>query len=338
MLTQQNYNLSQLNTFGVDATAEKLVEVETLDDLFELSDHGLLKENPVLFLGQGSNLLFTRHFPGLVILNRLTGRKVVEEDDDFVFLRVSAGESWPELVDYTVSRGWGGLENLSLIPGSAGAAPVQNIGAYGVEIKDVLDCVEAFDLQTGELKTFSIKRCGLGYRTSIFKTTSKGRYLITSILIKLAKVPVLNLSYKPLKEYFKRYPSGTIGIREVSEAVKAIRRSKLPEPAEIGNAGSFFKNPLVSSGKINQLKNQFPGIPFFTMDNDKYKIAAGWLIEQCGWKGKRIGDAGVYDKQALVLVNYGKATGKQIFDLSQQIVESVHEKFSITLEREVTVI
>jgi len=149
---------------------------------------------------------------------------------------------------------------------------------------------------------------------------------------------VLNLSYKPLKEYFKRYPSGTIGIREVSEAVKAIRRSKLPEPAEIGNAGSFFKNPLVSSGKINQLKNQFPGIPFFTMDNDKYKIAAGWLIEQCGWKGKRIGDAGVYDKQALVLVNYGKATGKQIFDLSQQIVESVHEKFSITLEREVTVI
>ncbi len=299
--------------------------------------HHLTRSLPFV-LGQGSNVLFVNDFRGVVILNRLMGREIVEEDDDHVFLRVNAGESWSDLVDYTVGRGWGGLENLSLIPGTVGAAPVQNIGAYGVELTDVLDSVEAFDFRTGELEVFSRTQCELGYRTSVFKTKRKGKFMVTSIVIKLNKIPEVNIRYKALKEYFEKNPVEEITIRDVNEAVKAIRRSKLPDTSVLGSAGSFFKNPVVSSEVAAELTDCFPGMPVFDMGGNNHKLAAGWLIEQCGWKGKRSGNAGVYEKQALVLVNYGKATGKEIFDLSQQIIESVREKFGITLEREVTVI
>ena len=338
MLVRENFNLQKLNTFGVDVTAGKAVIIENFDDITELADSNLYRKEPVFVLGQGSNVLFVHDFQGVVILNRLMGKEVVEEDDDYIFLRVNAGESWSELVDYTVSMGWGGLENLSLIPGTVGAAPVQNIGAYGVELKDVLDCVEVFDLNTGELKMFSPKQCKLGYRTSIFKANGTGKYMVTSILLKLNRLPELNIRYKALKEYFEQNPVGEITIRKVSEAVKAIRRSKLPDTSVLGSAGSFFKNPVVSTETAGQLQSRFPGIPVFDMGDHSHKVSAGWLIEQCGWKGKRSGNAGVYEKQALVLVNYGNATGKEIYDLSQQIVESVHEKFGILLEREVTVV
>lgn len=338
MLTDKNADLKALNTFGIEAKADMVVTVESIEDMESLFNEGLFNDNGFLVLGEGSNVLFTGDYHGLIIRNRLSGIEIVEEDDDDVFLRVAAGENWSGLVDYTVKRHWGGLENLSLIPGSVGAAPVQNIGAYGVELKDVLDCVEVFDFQTGERKTFSLRRCELGYRSSIFKTRLKGRYMITNIILKLTKVPELNLGYTPLRSYFKNRPLESISLKEVSDAVKSIRRSKLPDPEVLGNAGSFFKNPIMTFEKVNQLKSRFSGIPFFAMGNDKYKIAAGWLIEQCGWKGKRVGDAGVYDRQALVLVNYGHAAGKQIYDLSQQIVASVHEQFGITLEREVVVV
>ncbi|NOX86038.1 MAG: UDP-N-acetylmuramate dehydrogenase [Chlorobi bacterium] len=338
MLVRKNYNLKSLNTFGVDARAKRLMIIENFDDLTNLTDSSFYREKPVFFMGQGSNVLFVRDFPGVIVLNRLMGREVVEEDDDHVFLRVNAGESWTDLVDYTVGRGWGGLENMSLIPGTVGAAPVQNIGAYGVELKDVLDCVEVFDLRTGNLEMFSVKQCKLGYRTSIFKTDGKKHYLVTSIVLKLNKMPEVNIGYKALREYFTQNPVDEITIRDVSEAVKAIRRSKLPDASVLGSAGSFFKNPVVSAKKAGQLLSRFPGMPAFDTGDRRFKLAAGWLIEQCGWKGRREGDTGVYEKQALVLVNYGNATGKQIYDLSQRIVESVHEKFDILLEREVTVV
>ncbi len=338
MQVRENFNLKSLNTFGVDFTAEKVVIIENHDDLISLTDSSLCQGKPVFVLGQGSNVLFVNDFRGVVILNRLMGREIVEEDDDHVFFRVNAGESWSDLVDYTVGRGWGGLENLSLIPGTVGAAPVQNIGAYGVELTDVLDSVEAFDFRTGELEVFSRTQCELGYRTSVFKTKRKGKFMVTSIVIKLNKIPEVNIRYKALKEYFEKNPVEEITIRDVSEAVKAIRRSKLPDTSVLGSAGSFFKNPVVSSEVAAELTDCFPGMPVFDMGGNNHKLAAGWLIEQCGWKGKRSGNAGVYEKQALVLVNYGKATGKEIFDLSQQIIESVREKFGITLEREVTVI
>ena len=338
MQVRENFNLKSLNTFGVDFTAEKVVIIENHDDLISLTDSSLCQGKPVFVLGQGSNVLFVNDFRGVVILNRLMGREIVEEDDDHVFFRVNAGESWSDLVDYTVGRGWGGLENMSLIPGTVGAAPVQNIGAYGVELMDVLDSVEAFDFRTGELEVFSRTQCELGYRTSVFKTKRKGKFMVTSIVIKLNKIPEVNIRYKALKEYFEKNPVEEITIRDVSEAVKAIRRSKLPDTSVLGSAGSFFKNPVVSSEVAAELTDCFPGMPVFDMGGNNHKLAAGWLIEQCGWKGKRSGNAGVYEKQALVLVNYGNATGKEIFDLSQQIIESVREKFGITLEREVTVI
>jgi len=338
MIIEKNSNLKELNTFGVEARADMLVTVESIEDMESLFDQGLLNDSRFLVLGEGSNVLFTCDYHGLILRNRLSGIEIVEEDDDDVFIRVAAGENWSELVDYTVKRHWGGLENLSLIPGSAGAAPVQNIGAYGVELKDVLDCVEVFDFQTGEKKSFSVRQCELGYRSSIFKTRLKGRYMITSIVLKLTKVPELNLGYTPLKSYFNNRPQESISLKEVSDAVKSIRRTKLPDPEVLGNAGSFFKNPVVPFSKIEELAGRFPEMPFYKVDDDNYKVAAGWLIENSGWKGKRMGDAGVHEKQALVLVNYGRAGGKEIMQLAGKIQDDIFEKYGIQLEREVTVI
>jgi len=338
MLIKTDFCLQPFNTFHVKVFARRLSIIGFPVDLEELYEEGALKENNILILGEGSNILFTKHYEGLVLLNQIRRMEVKTENEDWVYLKVNSGENWPALVDYTVDQGWGGLENLSLIPGTVGAAPVQNIGAYGVELKDILVDVEAFDFKTGKTEVFSNAECGFGYRNSIFKTKYKGRYFILSVLLKLSKKPNLNLEYAPLKKKFENRDPGSISVKEVSDAVKEIRLSKLPDPAKLGNAGSFFKNPLVSFAKIEELVAEYPEIPFYKVDEENYKVAAGWLIEKAGWKGKRIGDAGVHKKQALVLVNYGSVTGEEIFKLSQQVQSSVNSKFGVDLECEVTVI
>ena len=338
MLIKTDFCLKPFNTFGISVFARRLAVVGFPADLAELYEEGELNDNSLLILGEGSNILFTKHYEGLVLLNQYRRMDVAEENDQWVHLKVNGGENWSALVDYTVSQGWGGLENLSLIPGTVGAAPVQNIGAYGVELKDVLLEVEAFDLKMGIIKVISNEECRFGYRNSIFKSKFKGRYFILSVKLKLFKKPKLNLDYAPLRMAFENRDPATIGLEEVSKAIKEIRLSKLPSPEKLGNAGSFFKNPVVSFSRIEEMIMDYPDMPFYKVNNSNYKIAAGWLIEQTGWKGKRIGDAGVHEKQALVLVNYGKATGEEIYQLSLKIKESVKKQFGIDLETEVTVI
>lgn len=333
----ENVSLKLLNTFGVEVKARKFALINSVNDLQEISDL-FTPENQVLILGSGSNILFTKDYNGLILKNKLAGKTIISETEEEVFLNVSGGEDWSELVDFTVEKGWGGIENLSLIPGTVGAAPVQNIGAYGVELKDALIGLEAFDLQSAEIHQFANVDCEFGYRSSIFKTKLKGRFFILNILLRLSKKPVLKLDYAPLKKMFNEREVEEVSVKEVSEAVKQIRRSKLPDPGEIGNAGSFFKNPVVPFSKIEELIIEFPEMPFYKVDDENYKIAAGWLIEKSGWKGKRFGDAGVHEKQALVLVNYGGATGSEIHELSQEIVFVIKSKFGINLECEVTVL
>lgn len=333
----ENSSLKPYNTFGIDVVAKRFGIITSIEDVHACLP--LIKdESRSLVLGSGSNILFTDDYDGLVLVNRMQGRKILMENENEIFLRVHGGEDWSGLVDFTVENGWGGIENLSLIPGTVGAAPVQNIGAYGVELKDVLVSLEAIDPDTGEIHQFSNEDCEFSYRHSIFKGLLKGRFLILSILLRLSKNPILNLSYAPLKKVFSGKDEKKISVQEVSEAIKAIRRSKLPDPKEIGNAGSFFKNPVVPFSKIEELILRFPEIPFYKVDENNFKMAAGWLIEKSGWKGKRIGDAGVHKKQALVLVNYGNATGKEICKLSQKITKSVNSQFGVKLETEVTVI
>jgi UDP-N-acetylmuramate dehydrogenase len=338
MLIKENFNLRSYNTFGVDCIARQLVEINEIDDLYSLFRQKYLKVSSLLILGEGSNVLFTKNFDGLVIKNSLQGKEIVSQTDDKICLKIKGGENWSDFVDFTVEKGFGGVENLSLIPGTVGAAPIQNIGAYGVELRDMLITVEVFDLKTGEIREFSNSECEFGYRTSIFKTKYKGRFLVVSIVLKILTKPILNLRYAPLQKTFRERSPDTISVREVSEAVKSIRRSKLPDPSQLGNAGSFFKNPVVSFHKVEELISIFPDMPFYKVDDQNFKVAAGWLIEKSGWKGKRIGDAGVHDKQALVIVNYGKASGLEIFNLSQKVRQSVYDQFGIQLEREVTVL
>lgn len=337
MQITENTSLKIYNTFGIEARAKLFGIIENSGDVQTCLP--LIKEaNQTLLIGSGSNILFTSDFDGLVLVNRILGKKVVVENEDEVLLRVYGGENWSDLVDFTVEQGWGGIENLSLIPGTVGAAPVQNIGAYGVELKESLVSLEAVDLNSGEVIQLTNEDCGFSYRSSIFKTTFKGRFLILSVLFKLFKKPTLNLSYGPLKAAFAERNEDEVSVKEVSEAVKSIRRSKLPDPEELGNAGSFFKNPVVPFSKLEKLVAQFPDVPFYKVDDKNFKLAAGWLIEKSGWKGKRFGDAGVHEKQALVLVNYGNASGKEVYELSEKIKESVKSNFGIILETEVTII
>ncbi len=334
---RENISLKPYNTFGVEASAEYFGVIRQSGEL-----SGLLSwrspEKPMLILGEGSNILFVGDFPGIVLHNALKGIDLIEENADDCLLKVSAGENWSDFVDYTVELGWGGIENLSLIPGTVGAAPIQNIGAYGAELGEVLVNVEACNLLTGEIKVFSNEECYFGYRTSIFKTTCKGQFLVTSITLQLSKNPKLNLRYAPLKKAFEDRKIQDVDVREVSNAVKEIRRSKLPDPEKIGNAGSFFKNPVVKQLLAEALQKEFPDIPVYPAEAGRVKVAAGWLIEQSGWKGRRFGDAGVHEKQALVLVNYGDATGAEIYALSESIRKDVESKFGISMEREVTVV
>ena len=289
-------------------------------------------------MGGGSNLLFTKDFDGWLLRNEIEGIEIVEETDNEVLIKVGGGENWSDLVDFTVEKGWGGLENLSLIPGTAGAAPVQNIGAYGTEQKDAFVRLEACNLITGKICHFNKLECDFGYRSSILKEGEKGKWFVLNVTYRLLKTPKLHLDYAPLRKAFENIAAEEITVKAVSETVKSIRRSKLPEPEDLGNAGSFFKNPVILHEKFLSIRQRFPQIPFYPSENGKAKIPAGWLIEQAGWKGKQVGNAGVHHQQALVIVNYGKATGKEILQLSKDIQKDVLQKFDITLEPEVLIL
>jgi len=338
MPAKKDFSLKPYNTFGIDATCRYFMEVSSIRELHEAIRFLKSVKLPLLVLGGGSNVLFTNDFNGVVLLNRMKGKELVEDSKEYVLLKASGGEEWPGLVDYCVSNNWGGVENLSLIPGTAGAAPIQNIGAYGMEVKDVITAVEVVDLSSGEYRLFSNADCAFGYRNSIFKSTERGKYFVTAVVLKLTKNPKVNLDYAPLKNAFEGRAESDITIQEVSDAVKKIRRSKLPDPEKTGNAGSFFKNPVVDGAKMKELLSRYHDVPAYPFGENQFKLAAGWLIEKSGWKGKRMGDAGVSSKQALVLVNHGNATGKEILNLANEIRKSVEHYFGVMLEFEVSIV
>ncbi|HOE68549.1 MAG TPA: UDP-N-acetylmuramate dehydrogenase [Candidatus Omnitrophota bacterium] len=343
MKIEEHYPLKHLNTFGVDATARYFAEVRSADDLLELVRHAEFRQAKKLILGGGSNILFTQPFDGLVIRIAIPGIELTAHGAGVAKVRAGAGVNWQDLVDWTLDRNLAGLENLSLIPGTAGAAPVQNIGAYGAEFKDVFEELQAFDLETGDMRTFILKECGFGYRTSVFKNEFRGRHVILSVSLRLLDLSTNGTAFRPVTVYgelgkrIEGIPSGELTPRSVSEAVIAIRRAKLPDPKRLGNAGSFFKNPVIPAAQAQALLSAYPGMPRFTEPNG-VKIPAGWLIEQCGWKGKRVGNAGCHEHQALVLVNYGPATAKEILGLAYNIQRSVREKFGIDLMPEVNIV
>jgi UDP-N-acetylmuramate dehydrogenase len=332
----KDISLRKYNTFGFDYRADCLISVKTEKEAISvLSSHKSLK-NPLLVIGGGSNLLFTSDFKGTILRPEMVGIRIERQDKEYVTISAGAGVIWDNLVEWTVNKGYSGLENLSLIPGMVGASPVQNIGAFGVEAKDVTERVRAVSIVDGSVKEFSNQDCQFGYRYSIFKNELKSKYLVTRVYFKLSIKPFLQLGYGSLKNETEKL--GALNLQNVRRAVINIRRNKLPDPGILGNAGSFFKNPVVSNSKSENLKGKYPDIPTYENKDEGVKLAAGWLIDQCGWKGKRIGDAGVHENQALVIVNYGNATGTEIYNLSDSIRKSVYEKFGIELEREVEVI
>ncbi len=333
-MIEKDFDLRELNTFGIPARAKYYTEIHSENDLISLLNTSEFKDNPRLFLGGGSNVLFTKDFDGLVILNKLKGIEIAREDSEYVWVRSMGGEIWQDLVLFAVRHSYWGIENLSLIPGTVGAAPMQNIGAYGVELKETLERVETYDIQTGEKKVFKGSECDFGYRDSIFKNRAKGKYFISAIVLRLSKHPNPNVSYRALAEYIKENNITKLSIENISNAVIAIRKSKLPDPKVLGNAGSFFKNIFIDEEELRELQQIYPDIPNFR-DVDQIKIPAGWLIESCGWKGKRVGNVGMHDKQALVLVNYGGATGEEVRDFSDTVIASVRSKFGLTLVPEV---
>jgi UDP-N-acetylmuramate dehydrogenase len=335
---RENVDISEYNTMGVAAKARYFVSAKSIEELRSILSDPTLRTVPKFMLGGGSNVLFVEDFDGLIIHMGIKGKEIVKENQEFVYLKVGAGENWHSLVIYCVEQGWGGIENLSLIPGSVGAAPIQNIGAYGVELEDVFEELEAIHLESGDLKTFSKSDCAFGYRDSVFKNQERGNYIITHVSLKLQKSPVVNTSYKALSEKLEDEGINNPGIKDISKAVIEIRQSKLPDPAEIGNTGSFFKNPVLDKPEFDKLEKDYPGIPHYPSGDDKVKVPAAWLIDQCGWKGKRFGDAGVHKMQALVIVNYGNASGKEIWELATKIQKSVQETFGVALTPEVNIV
>lgn len=339
MAILRNADLQSYNTFGIAANAEALARFATADELRGLLAAPELSAMQRLVLGGGSNILFTRDFDGLVLLNEVPGITVAREDEDHVEVRAGAGVVWHELVMHCVAHGWGGIENLSLIPGKVGAAPMQNIGAYGVELKDAFVSLEALRISDGAIITFRLSECAFGYRESFFKREGRDRFIILSVTFKLTKRDHrLRTDYGNISDGLARRGITSPTIKDVSDAVIAIRQSKLPDPAILGNAGSFFKNPVVESTIAERIKLDHPNAPVYPAGEGHSKLAAGWLIEQCGWKGKRLGHCGVHEKQALVLVNHGGATGAEIWDLSDLVLRGVHERFGVELEREVNVV
>ncbi len=342
MNIQHDVSLKPYNTFGIDVFAHAFVGVTTHEELDDTLFHVCGFERSFV-LGGGSNVLFTRNFDGLVVHLALRGIRVYSEDDEFVTIESSAGERWDDLVQYCVERNWGGIENLSLIPGTVGAAPVQNIGAYGVELQDTIVCVQGVMRQTGDQRIFTREQCRFGYRDSVFKRELRDQCIVTSIRLRLRKNPRaehLSVRYGAIAAELGQKLLSECTIRDVSEAVRRIRRSKLPNPAELGNAGSFFKNPEVTHEVAERIKREFPAMPLFPALKDAplVKLPAGWLIEQCGWKGKRIGNTGAHIQQALVLVNYGGASGNEVFACAQAIQESVQVRFGVRLEMEVNIV
>jgi len=339
VITRINYSLKTYNTFGIDAIAKHFVSIENEKELVEFICNSPLRANLNLVLGGGSNMLLTKDIDGTVLHINLKGKQIISEDDKHAIVEVFAGENWHEFVLWAIAHGLGGVENLSLIPGNTGTAPVQNIGAYGVEIKDVIVQVEAVHLTAGTKKIFSNNDCQFGYRESIFKNGEKGNYIITKVLLKLTKEPhQLSTHYGAIKEELTHQGIENPTIKDVSNAVIAIRQSKLPDPKIIGNSGSFFKNPILPAKQVEALKLSFPELPVYPAQEGFNKVAAGWLIEQAGWKGYRRGDAGIHAKQALVLVNYGKATGEELISLAHDVIASVKQKFGLELSPEVNII
>lgn len=333
---EEYFSLKPFNTFRIEARSRYFSRFTSIDQLA-----ALLATTPAspIVLGGGSNILLTGDIDGWVLVNGIRGIDLVDEDERYYYVQVGAGEVWHRFVEYCLDRDWAGVENLSLIPGSVGAAPMQNIGAYGVELKEVFHELEAWDLHDGQVRMFTVNDCRFGYRESIFKREHKDRFIILSVTFRLNRDPVFHTEYGAIREELESMNVRELSIRAISEAVIRIRSARLPDPAVIGNAGSFFKNPIIPSGQFAALRKQFPAIIGYPdRDGGVTKVAAGWLIEQCGWKGYRRGDAGVHDRQALVLVNYGAATGREIYDLSEDILRSVQQKFEITLEREVNII
>lgn len=333
-----NYSLKSLNTFGIEATSKLFVSVNSVNQIKELLESTEFKSNTHLILGGGSNLLLTNNFDGLVIKNELQGIEVINENDSIVYVKCSAGVVWHEFVMWCINKNYGGIENLALIPGCTGASPMQNIGAYGVEIKDTFFELEAIELATGSLRKFTKSDCEFGYRESVFKRKLKNQFIITSVTFALSKTPTFHMEYGAIKQELDLMRVNEVSIKAIAQAIINIRSSKLPNPKEIGNAGSFFKNPEVDEVTYLRLKNEYQNLVAYPLENKNYKLAAGWLIEQSGLKGYRDGDAGVHKLQALVLVNYGNATGNQIFDLSTHVLETVKKKFGVILEREVNII
>lgn len=338
MNIQTNYSLKSLNTFNLDVSAKQYVKLYSVADAIELIESGQLKQTSYFILGGGSNVLFTQDFNGLIIQAEFKGIEIISETDQLVQIKVGAGEVWENLVEYTVNNNWGGIENLALIPGNAGASPIQNIGAYGTELKDVFISLNAINLETGKLEEFTNEQCQFDYRYSIFKGELKDKYLISDITLELSKKPIANLSYNALKKEFQNQDLTKLKIQDVYAKVVQVREAKLPDPKEFGNAGSFFKNPVISAAKLELLVLEYPKLIHFPHKPNQVKLAAAWLIDQCGWKGEQIGDAGVHKNQALVLVNYGKAKGVEIIALAEKIKKSVFDKFGISLDFEINVI
>ncbi len=334
----KNYSLKRFNTFGVDAAAKAFVNAGSEDELFEiLSDDGL-KSYSRFILGGGSNILLTKDYNGLVIKNSIPGIEIIAEDEQTVIVEAGAGVNWNELVSYCVDRNLGGIENLALIPGTAGAAPVQNIGAYGEELSETFVSLRGFYTETGKPGIFYKSDCSFGYRYSIFKSELKNKFAVSKIRLRLNKDPEIKTGYGNVKDELEKTGKSSFTIKDVSEAVTRIRKEKLPDPSVIGNAGSFFKNPEIGPEQYNLLKENHPDIKAYPLDNGKIKLPAAWLIDKAGWKGARKGNTGTHSRQALVIVNHGGATGEEILRFAKEIKRSVYEKFEVVLEEEVNII
>ncbi len=338
MNIRENISLKPFNTFSIDAKAKFFASFTTNDELSELLSLKHKTQNLKLILGGGSNILFTKDIDGIVLKNELHGIELIKEDAHHYYVKAAAGENWNNFVMHCINHNYAGIENLSLIPGNVGASPIQNIGAYGVELKDVFEGLEAMNRKDFSIHTFSANDCAFGYRESVFKKKYKDQFVILNVTFRLNKQPEFNISYGAIEQELKKMNVHELSIKAISQAVINIRTSKLPDPQKIGNAGSFFKNPVINVEHFNKLKKNYETMPGYASGETHIKVAAAWLIEQCGWKGYKNGDAGVHEKQALVLVNYNNATGKEIYELSSAIIESVQQKFDITLEREVNII
>ncbi|MFC2086807.1 UDP-N-acetylmuramate dehydrogenase [Bacteroidota bacterium] len=332
----ENFSLKKFNTFGIEANSRYFIEFDTKHDIEDIIQGKEFEENNTLILGGGSNVLFTKDFNGLIIHPNVKGIETEDENNTAIWLKVNCGEVWDEFVAYCNEKKYGGIENLSLIPGNVGAVPIQNIGAYGAEVKNIITKVNVFDLEEGKTKIFSNSDCQFGYRESFFKKEKKTKYVVLSVTFKLSKKPVLNLSYAKVADEMKRF--GDKDIRNLRKAIIAIRKSKLPDIEKIGNAGSFFKNPIVPVQKVLEIQRDYPEVPIYQYNKENMKVAAGWLIEKCGWKGFSEGETGVYHKQALVIINKGRASGKAILKFSEKIKKSVLKNFNIQLEPEVLIL